>query len=123
MGWKHYGEEERAERCQCGMGLIPEGASQINWYWQKHRRDVCVVELPNRICWCGLRRSEHEDGHRPEAVFAEELGIAIGRLREHRGDCKECGQAAFQKRGSPCARNKVLQEEYDTLTNPVLEVK
>jgi hypothetical protein len=61
--------------CKCGLHKIPAWANGVSWYWQLHKRDVCMLELPNIRCWCGLLRSEHLEGHAdtnapkaPEAV-------------------------------------------------------
>ena len=52
-----------ADPCACGAGWIPKSYGRIHWYWQIHGRDVCTLELPDKQCWCGLKRSEHVDGH------------------------------------------------------------
>jgi hypothetical protein len=54
------------DRCKCGLKEIQDGIGGISWYWQMHRREACTLELPNSLCWCGLLRSEHVDGHRDE---------------------------------------------------------
>lgn len=49
--------------CKCGAHTVPEWADGVQWYWQRHARDTCTLELPNLRCWCGLLRSEHVKGH------------------------------------------------------------
>ena len=49
--------------CKCGQMQVPAGVDGVNWYWQRHARDGCTLELPNTRCWCGLLRSEHINGH------------------------------------------------------------
>lgn len=50
-------------RCSCGHRLVKQGTISC-WYWQRHSEHTCTLELPDLTCWCGLRRSEHVDGHR-----------------------------------------------------------
>jgi len=50
-------------RCKCGTREIPAYIDGVQWYWQRHARDACTLELPNERCWCGLLRHEHVDGH------------------------------------------------------------
>jgi hypothetical protein len=67
QGW--VPEQDRFKRrpsigqCKCEQHEIPIGVDGINWYWQRHSREACTLELPNRKCWCGLLRSEHIKGH------------------------------------------------------------
>lgn len=60
-------EMQGADPCACGMGYIPKRAEGVIWYWQRHSRKQCTLELPDKQCWCGLKRSEHIDGHRETA--------------------------------------------------------
>lgn len=56
--------------CKCGLKKIPAGADGIHWYWQLHSRTGCTLELPDSKCWCGLKRSEHINGHDRDAENA-----------------------------------------------------
>lgn len=56
-------ELEGATPCMCGHRWIPARVDRVSWYWQMHGRDRCTLELPDLVCWCGLKRSEHVDGH------------------------------------------------------------
>lgn len=61
------GEIEGAEPCSCGHRLIRKGVDVSyvsHWYWQTHSQTRCTLELPDLVCWCGLRRSQHVSGHR-----------------------------------------------------------
>jgi len=49
--------------CACGLREIPSGVDGVQWYWQRHAREGCTLELPNHRCSCGLLRSEHLEGH------------------------------------------------------------
>jgi hypothetical protein len=62
-----HGDE--GPRCHCGLHRIPPSFTGVRWYWSVHRADACTLELPNLRCWCGLLRSEHQQGHMtvPEA--------------------------------------------------------
>ncbi len=60
------------QQCKCGQQEVPAGAHGVNWYWQNHARDKCVLELPNLRCWCGMLRSEHIDGHDPAAPHPDD---------------------------------------------------
>lgn len=65
-----------AVRCVCGEHEIPKAIDGINWYWQHHSRTGCTLELPDIVCWCGLKRSQHkQDGHKPSAVFVDKPSI------------------------------------------------
>ncbi len=61
-------ELEHAKPCQCGHLLIPrrhDGYDYgVQWYWQRHSVKLCQLELPDLVCWCGLKRSEHIEGHK-----------------------------------------------------------
>lgn len=57
-------EMDGADPCDCGAGWIPKRIDGVMWYWQRHSRTGCTLELPNSRCWCGLLRSEHIEGHR-----------------------------------------------------------
>lgn len=48
--------------CACGHRLVRPNMREL-WYWQTHSLKVCTLELPDIVCWCGLKRSEHVDGH------------------------------------------------------------
>lgn len=56
-------EIEGASPCKCGHLMIPKRSDSVSWYWQSHGLRVCTLELPDLVCWCGLKRSEHIDGH------------------------------------------------------------
>lgn len=67
----------KAGPCKCGQHQIPDWADVVSWYWQKHGRTGCTLELPNERCECGLLRSEHITGHAEttsEAMSAKEGG-------------------------------------------------
>lgn len=53
-------------KCHCGQRVIPENIDRVYWYWQAHGRGICTLELPNSMCWCGLLRHEHINGHKQE---------------------------------------------------------
>jgi len=55
-------------KCFCGQKVIDAGVDKISWYWTNHGRMECTLQLPDNKCWCGLKRSEHIEGHNPEAV-------------------------------------------------------
>lgn len=55
-------EIEQGIPCCCGHRLVRPNMREI-WYWQNHSTAGCTLELPDLICWCGLKRSEHVDGH------------------------------------------------------------
>jgi hypothetical protein len=55
-------DKEQLVFCKCGHFLVNLGVTH-NWYWQTHNAKVCTLELPDLVCWCGLKRSEHIDGH------------------------------------------------------------
>lgn len=57
-------------QCKCGQHEVPAGCDGIQWYWQRHGRTACTLELPNERCWCGLLRSEHIKGHAEGAVLS-----------------------------------------------------
>ncbi len=61
----HY--VRRPGSCACDLHEVPAGIDGVNWYWQRHTRKGCTLELPNARCWCGRLRSEHLDGHDPKA--------------------------------------------------------
>lgn len=56
-------EIEGARTCNCGHMLIPKHYASVSWYWQSHGLDRCTLELPDLVCWCGLKRSQHINGH------------------------------------------------------------
>jgi hypothetical protein len=58
-------------KCPCGQHDIPAAIDGIQWYWQRHARTGCTLELPDLVCWCGLKRSEHIKGH------ADKTGPAV----------------------------------------------
>ncbi len=58
-------------KCKCGLMTVREGFDGNSWYWQRHSRELCYVELPNSKCWCGRLRSEHTDGHDPHARYPD----------------------------------------------------
>lgn len=58
-----YERRPTANKCACGLHEVPRGVDGVNWYWQRHAREGCALELPNEKCWCGRLRSEHIDGH------------------------------------------------------------
>lgn len=69
------------QRCHCGQHSMERpDIHSINWYWSKHTREACTLELPNVRCWCGRLRSEHIDGHAapvtPPAVDPRDARIA-----------------------------------------------
>lgn len=66
-----------AARCKCGQREVPAGCDGVRWYWQRHGRDACTLELPNKRCWCGLLRSEHIDGHREDAPRPDGTSTAM----------------------------------------------
>lgn len=49
--------------CKCGLHAIRAGITGIVWYWSRHTREECLLQLPNERCWCGRLRSEHQDEH------------------------------------------------------------
>jgi predicted nucleic acid-binding Zn-ribbon protein len=55
--------------CKCGQRQVPRGTDGVSWYWQRHSREACTLELPDAVCPCGLRRSEHIHGHATEIVL------------------------------------------------------
>ena len=55
-------ELEKAVVCACGHFFVDRNA-RCYWYWQTHSLGGCTLELPDVVCWCGLKRSEHIDGH------------------------------------------------------------
>lgn len=59
----NYKRRPTAGKCQCGLHEVSAGADGVRWYWQRHTREGCTLELPNKMCWCGLLRSEHITGH------------------------------------------------------------
>jgi len=66
-------------QCACGLMPVPSGFDGVRWYWQRHARDTCTLELPNTRCWCGLLRSEHVEGHAKQpAPPAEERCARCG---------------------------------------------
>lgn len=71
-------EHPEAGRCKCGQHEIPARFDGINWYWQRHSREGCTLELPNSVCWCGLLRHEHTDGHQKgvESPLREQTDIS-----------------------------------------------
>jgi hypothetical protein len=60
-------EIEACVPCSCGHRLVPRDGGAHSWYWQHHSVNLCTLQLPDEICWCGRRRSEHVDGHAPGA--------------------------------------------------------
>jgi len=52
-----------AVKCICGQMDVPAAIDVVQWYWQHHSRTGCTLELPDLVCWCGLKRSEHLNGH------------------------------------------------------------
>ena len=58
-----YKRNPEKGRCKCGLKEVPAGCDGVQWYWQRHARYACTLELPNLKCWCGRLRSEHIDGH------------------------------------------------------------
>lgn len=48
--------------CCCGHRLVRPNMREM-WYWQTHSLKECTLTLPDLVCWCGLKRSEHRDGH------------------------------------------------------------
>lgn len=58
-----YKRNPKAGLCECALMEVPAGCDGVQWYWQRHARDGCTLELPNIRCWCGLLRSEHVTGH------------------------------------------------------------
>ncbi len=76
---KEFHEKRREKlpesKCFCGLHTIPARIDGIQWYWARHGRKDCLLELPDSICWCGLLRSEHQqDGHQKGQVLAEKIG-------------------------------------------------
>ena len=59
-----YKRNPTAGQCKCGGHTVPAGCDGVQWYWQRHGRDACTLELPNLRCWCGLLRHEHVTGHK-----------------------------------------------------------
>jgi len=72
---KRYERHPTVGKCQCGLHEVPAGVDGVNWYWQRHSREGCTLELPNTRCWCGRLRSEHIDGHNPETPRPDGDGI------------------------------------------------
>jgi hypothetical protein len=58
-----YKRHPVAGRCKCDQHEVPAGCDGVQWYWSRHTRVACTLELPNLKCWCGRLRSEHIDGH------------------------------------------------------------
>ena len=60
-------ENKSTTVCACGHFILssayPEAQTVHTWYWQTHSVGGCSLELPDSICWCGLKRSEHINGH------------------------------------------------------------
>jgi hypothetical protein len=57
-------EIARRVPCACGHRLVPPNPEvSVRWYWQLHSVSGCSLELPDVTCCCGLKRSEHVDGH------------------------------------------------------------
>ena len=61
-------EHPTAGRRRCDLHEVPAGCDAVQWYWSRHTRVVCTMELPNLKCWCGRLRSEHLDGHALDVV-------------------------------------------------------
>jgi hypothetical protein len=68
-----YKRRPTADLCKCNLHTVPAGIDRVNWYWARHAREECTVELPNLVCWCGRTRAEHQnkDGHNPRARVPE----------------------------------------------------
>jgi len=58
-----YERNPTSGQCLCGLKEVAAGVDGVQWYWQRHTREGCTLELPNKRCWCGLLRSEHLTGH------------------------------------------------------------
>lgn len=65
-------ENTKEMACHCGQQKIPIPFDGVNWYWQYHGRKGCTLELPDTVCWCGLKRSEHIDGHKESSASPKE---------------------------------------------------
>lgn len=60
-------EIESGVPCSCGHRLVRPNMREM-WYWQTHSLEGCTLILPDLVCWCGLKRSEHIDGHQWKEV-------------------------------------------------------
>ncbi|MGB4782450.1 MAG: hypothetical protein WBH61_10535 [Candidatus Methylomirabilis sp.] len=61
--YEHVLRYPKAGKCDCGLHEVPRAISGVQSYWQRHSREGCTLELPDKLCWCGLKRSEHITGH------------------------------------------------------------
>lgn len=61
--------------CKCGLHIIPETITGVKWFWARHTKETCTVELPNIRCWCGRLRTEHQndEGHDPSAKYISSI--------------------------------------------------
>lgn len=74
-----YKRNPEVGKCSCGQHDVPAGCDGVQWYWQRHAREACTLELPNKQCWCGLLRSEHITGHKEGAARPLDSSAKTGR--------------------------------------------
>ncbi len=70
MSASHFTGIDTEGTCHCGLHHIPAHIDGVIWYWARHARDACKLDLPDTVCSCGRRRSEHQDehGHAPKEI-------------------------------------------------------
>jgi len=78
QNWDERYRTMPAVKCACGMKEVPAAIDGVQWYWQSHSRTGCTLELPNLVCWCGLKRSEHITGHADGVPKVAEPAAQVG---------------------------------------------